>query len=50
MQSPILFLDETINNLDIDAVGKVSDMLENFVKQRSMKLYAVTHNQQIQQM
>jgi hypothetical protein len=25
-------------------------MLENFVKQRSMKLYAVTHNQQIQQM
>ena len=50
IHSPVLFLDETINNLDADTVGKVSDMLESFVKQREMKLYAVTHNQQIQDM
>jgi ABC-type lipoprotein export system ATPase subunit len=45
-----LFIDETINNLDADTVAKVSDMLEDFVQSRSMKLYAVTHNQQIQDM
>ena len=50
MNSPILFLDETINNLDIDTVSKVADMLEDFVKQKNMKLYTVTHNQQIQDM
>lgn len=50
IHSPILFLDETINNLDADTVAKVADMLEDFVKQRAMKLYAVTHNQQIQDM
>lgn len=50
MNSPILFLDETINNLDIDTVSKVANMLEDFVKQRNMKLYTVTHNQQIQDM
>lgn len=50
INSPILFLDETINNLDADTVGKVADMLENFVKQREMKFYTITHSQQIQQM
>ena len=50
MNSPILFLDETINNLDQDTVGKVADMLENFTKQRNMKFYTVTHSQQIQEM
>lgn len=50
INSPILFLDETINNLDTDTVGKVADVLENFVKQRSMKFYTITHSQQIQQM
>lgn len=50
INSPILFLDETINNLDEDTVGKVADMLENFVKQREIKLYTITHSQQIQQM
>ncbi len=50
INSPILFLDETINNLDTDTVGKVADMLENFVKQRAMKFYTITHSQQIQQM
>ncbi len=50
INSPILFLDETINNLDADTVGKVADMLEDFVKQKDIKLYTITHSQQIQQM
>ena len=50
INSPIHFLDETINNLDADTVGKVADMLEDFVKQREMKFYTITHSQQIQQM
>jgi len=50
INSPILFLDETINNLDGEAVGKIADILENFVKQREMKFYTITHSQQIQEM
>jgi len=50
INSPILFLDETINNLDEDTVGKVATMLGDFVKQRDIKLYTITHSQQIQQM
>ena len=50
INSPILFLDETINNLDEDTVGKVANMLEDFVKQRAMKFYTITHSQQIQSM
>jgi DNA repair exonuclease SbcCD ATPase subunit len=50
LQTPLLFLDETINNLDKDTVGKVSEMLNNFVKQRTMKFYTVTHNTEIQEM
>lgn len=50
IHSPILFLDETINNLDGETVGKVADLLEDFVQQRQMKLYTVTHSQQIQDM
>lgn len=50
INSPILFLDETINNLDADTIGKVADMLEDFVKQKDIKLYTITHSQQIQQM
>lgn len=50
MRSPLLFLDETINNLDSETVSKVADMLEDFVKQRNIKFYTVTHNQQIQDM
>ena len=46
----MLFLDETINNLDQDTVGKVADMLEDFVQKRDVKLYTVTHSQQIQDM
>lgn len=50
IRSPMLFMDETINNLDVETVGKVADMLEDFVQSRAMKLYTVTHSQQIQQM
>lgn len=50
IKSPMLFMDETINNLDQDTVGKVAEMLGNFVKQRNVKLYTVTHSQQIQEM
>jgi ABC-type lipoprotein export system ATPase subunit len=45
-----LFLDETINNLDTDTVSRVATMLEDFVRQREVKLYVVTHSPQIQQM
>jgi len=50
INSPILFLDETINNLDTETVGKVADLLENFVKLRNIKFYTITHSQQIQEM
>lgn len=30
--APMLFLDETINNLDADTVAKVADMIKNFIK------------------
>jgi len=50
LHTPLLFLDETINNLDVDAVWKVSEMINNFVKQRTMKFYTVTHNKEIQDM
>ena len=43
-------MDETINNLDVDTVWKVSEMINNFVKQRTMKFYTVTRNKEIQDM
>ena len=50
LHTPLLFLDETINNLDVDTVWKVSEMINSFVKQRTMKFYTVTHNKEIQDM
>lgn len=50
LRTPLLFLDETINNLDADTVWRVSEMINNFVKQRTMKFYTVTHNKEIQDM
>jgi DNA repair exonuclease SbcCD ATPase subunit len=50
LQTPLLFLDETINNLDLDTIGRVSEMITNFVKQRTMKFFTVTHNTEIQEM
>lgn len=50
MHTNILFLDETINNLDADTIGKVADMISDFVKQKDIKLYIITHSQHIQNM
>jgi DNA repair exonuclease SbcCD ATPase subunit len=50
MRSPLLFLDETINNLDKDTVGVVADMLADFIKKNDIKLYTITHSEQIQAM
>lgn len=50
LRAPLLFLDETINNIDKDTVGKVADMLTDFVKKQDMKLYTITHSEQIQTM
>lgn len=50
MRSPLLFLDETINNLDKDTVGIVADMLTDFIKKNDIKLYTITHSEQIQAM
>lgn len=48
--SSMLFLDETINNLDADTIAKVAGMLEDFVKRYTITLYTVTHSQHIQAM
>lgn len=50
MKTNILFLDETINNLDFDTIWKVADMISDFVKQKDIKLYIITHSQHIQNM
>ena len=50
--APMLFLDETINNLDGDTVAKVADMITNFIKTKwpNFQFYVITHSQQIQEM
>ena len=50
LKTEMLFLDETVNNLDIDTVWKVAQLLDDFVKQRQMKFYTITHNSEIQWM
>ena len=52
MRTQMLFLDETINNLDADTVGRVAELLENFIEGRGKEftLVVVTHSQQIQEM
>lgn len=48
--APMLFLDETINNMDSDTVSKVAEILTNFTTQKwsSFQFYVVSHDQQIQ--
>lgn len=50
--APMLFLDETINNIDTDTVAKVADMVTNFIKTKGpdFQFYVITHSQQIQDM
>lgn len=50
LKTEMLFLDETVNNLDAETVGKVAQLLQDFVKQRKMKFYTITHNSEIQAM
>lgn len=50
LHTPLLFLDETINNLDEDAVSKVATLINEFVKQNDIKFYTITHNNEIQAM
>ncbi len=50
LRCKFLFLDETINNLDAETVGKVSVILEDFINQNNIKFYVVTHSHQIQSM
>jgi DNA repair exonuclease SbcCD ATPase subunit len=50
LQSSFLCMDETINNLDSDSVASIAELLRQFVKQRNIPYYVVTHATQIQQM
>lgn len=50
MKTKLLFLDESINNLDQATVSRVANLLQDFVKQRQMKFYTITHNSEIQAM
>lgn len=45
-----LFLDETINNIDQDTIGQVTDMLKDYLKFTNISLYLVTHASQLQEM
>lgn len=45
-----LFLDETINNIDQDTIGQVTDMLKDYLKFTNISLYLVTHAWQLQEM
>lgn len=45
-----LFLDETINNIDQDTIGQVTEMLKDYIKLNSTSLYLVTHASQLQEM
>lgn len=46
----MLFLDETINNLDSDTIAKVAEMIKNFIKTKgdTFQFYVITHSPQIQ--
>lgn len=50
LQVKFLFLDETINSLDIESIWKVSSLIKEFVENKNLKFYIVTHSPEIQQM
>lgn len=51
-RSQMLFLDETVNNLDNETVAKVADLLTQFIEwsKGTMQVYLVSHSSQIQEM
>lgn len=49
-RSNALFLDETVNNIDRDTIGKVADLIEDFTKTHDVTFYIITHSEAIQEM
>lgn len=49
-RSNALFLDETVNNIDRDTIGKVADLIEDFTKTHDITFYIITHSEAIQDM
>ena len=49
-RSNSLFLDETVNNIDRDTIGKVADLIEDFTKTHDITFYIITHSEAIQDM
>lgn len=45
-----LLLDETINSLDQEAIARVAETLDGFVKKQQVTFFVVTHAPQIQDM
>lgn len=49
-RSNALFLDETINNIDKETIGKVADLIDDFTKTHDIMFYIITHSETIQEM
>lgn len=49
-RSSALFLDETVNNIDKDTIGKVADLIDDFTKTHDIMFYIITHSETIQEM
>lgn len=49
-RSNALFLDETVNNIDKETIGKVADLIEDFTKTQATTFYIITHSEAIQEM
>lgn len=49
-RSNALFLDETVNNIDKDTIGKVADLIDDFTKTHDIMFYIITHSETIQEM
>jgi len=46
----MLFLDETINNFDQEAVNLLAQTIKEFITENDMKFYMITHSEILQQM
>lgn len=47
--SKLLFLDETINNFDVETINLVAEKIKEFVNQNNMKFYMITHSEILEQ-
>ena len=50
MDTSFLFLDETINNIDEETIGRVAAFLDDYVTSRNIAFVVITHAPQIQHM